>query len=276
MEPSDRKKQEGYDKKEVVSWALYDWANSAFATTVMAGFFPTFFKRYWNIGIPDTKSTFRLGAANSIASLIIMIAAPILGAIADKGSAKKRFLMSFALMGMVTTGALYFVAQGSWVTAGLLFICGIIGFSGGNVFYDSLLVSVCGPKKVDIVSALGFSLGYLGGGIILYGFNLFMMWRPDAFGLSSQAEAVRLSFVTVALWWAVFSIPIILFVKESKAGREPLGWSLVTSGFQQLVHTFNEVQKLKVVFTFLLGYWLYIDGVDTIVRMAVDWPLHWI
>jgi UMF1 family MFS transporter len=261
-----------YDRKKVVSWALYDWANSAFATTVMAGFFPIFFKQYWSSGCPAVESTFRLGAANSIASLIIVVAAPILGAIADRASAKKRFLMFFAFLGVLMTGALFFVSEGSWVIAVLIYVCGIIGFSGSNVFYDSLLVSVAGPKKVDFVSALGYAFGYLGGGI-LFAFNVFMTQHPEVFGLSGPAEAIRFSFISVALWWAVFSIPVMVFVEEDQGGREPLNLDIVTNGFRQLVHTFDEIRKLKVVFIFLLGYWLYIDGVDTIVRMAVDYGL---
>jgi UMF1 family MFS transporter len=260
-----------HDRKKVVSWALYDWANSAFATTVMAGFFPLFFKQYWSAGVDATVSTFYLGAANSIASLVIVAAAPILGAIAD-GSAKKRFLIFFAFLGVLMTGALYSVSEGSWMMAALLYVCGIIGFSGSNVFYDSLLVSVAGPKKVDFVSALGFALGYLGGGV-LFAFNIFMTQRPEVFGLSGPAEAIRFSFISVALWWAVFSIPVMVFVEEPEGGSEPLKWDIVTGGFRQLVHTFDEVRKLKVVFIFLAGYWLYIDGVDTIVRMAVDYGL---
>ncbi len=272
VEPSSTRDQDGYDRKKVLSWALYDCANSAFATTVMAGFFPTFFKRFWNPGSLATESTFRLGTANSIASLFIVLTAPILGSVADKGSAKKRFLMFFALIGILMTGGLYFVTEGNWAMAALLYICGTIGFSGGNVFYDSLMVTVCGPPKVDFVSAVGFALGYLGGGL-LFGLNLFMIHSPEVFGLAGPTEAVRFSFVTVALWWAIFAIPIMLFVKEPKAGQRPLGWSIVTSGFQQFLHTFAEVRKLKVVLIFLLGYWLYIDGVDTIVKMAVDYGL---
>ena len=259
-----------HDTKKVISWALYDWGNSAFATTVMAGFFPVFFKQYWSAGSPAVESTFRLGAANSIASLVIVAAAPILGAIADRGSAKKRFLCFFAFLGILMTGSLYFVSKGDWLTAVCMYIFGTIGFSGANVFYDALLVSVAGPKKVDFVSALGFSLGYLGGGL-LFTLNVFMTLKPQFFGLADAAEAVRWSYITVAVWWAVFSLPILLFVDETREKQERL--NAVTEGFQQLAKTFAEIRKLKIVFVFLIGYWLYIDALDTIVRMAVDYGL---
>ncbi|MCK5512562.1 MAG: MFS transporter [Thermodesulfovibrionia bacterium] len=263
---------QNYDKKKTVSWAFYDWANSAFATTVIAGFFPVFFKQYWSPDTDVTLSTFRLGAANSFASLIIVALAPILGAIADRAGAKKKFLLFFAMMGIVMTGSLYFVAKGDWILAVLLYALGIIGFSGGNIFYDSLLISVSNSRKVDFVSALGFAMGYLGGGI-LFAVNVAMTLRPEFFGLSGQSEAIRLSFVLVAIWWAVFSIPLFLFVKEPVTRDKSTGWHAVASGFRQLRMTFVEIRRLRIVFLFLLGYWLYIDGVDTIVRMAVDYGL---
>ncbi|MGW8287447.1 MAG: MFS transporter [Desulfobulbales bacterium] len=272
MTPSDKSNMPDYDKKKVISWALYDWGNSAFATTVMAGFFPIFFKQYWSTGSPAVECTFRLGAANSIASLIIVFAAPILGAIADKGSAKKRFLLFFAFMGILMTGALYWINEGNWLLASVLYVGGVIGFSGSNVFYDSLLVFVAKPTKMDFVSALGFALGYLGGGL-LFALNVFMTQKPNLFGLSGPAEAVRISFITVAVWWALFSIPLMIFVKERNGERQPLNLKIIENGFKQLLHTFDEIRKLKLVFVFLLGYWLYIDGVDTIVRMAVDYGL---
>jgi UMF1 family MFS transporter len=260
------------DKKKVLSWVLYDWANSAFATTVMAGFFPVFFKQYWSVHTDVTVSTFRLGTANSIASIVIVAIAPILGAIADKGGTKKKFLLFFSMMGIVMTGSLYLVAQGNWVPAVFLYVLGVIGFSGANIFYDSLLIHVSSRKKVDFVSALGFALGYLGGGV-LFAINVFMVLKPSFFGLSGASEAIRISFISVALWWAVFSIPLFLFVKEPKNHDRPTGWHAIQGGFRQLYATFHEIRHLKVVFLFLLGYWLYIDGVDTIVRMAVDYGL---
>jgi UMF1 family MFS transporter len=153
-----------------------------------------------------------------------------------------------------------------------LYIMGVIGFSGGNVFYDALILEVAKPAKVDMVSALGFAFGYLGGGL-LFAFNVFMTLNPELFGFDGQGEAVRISFLSVALWWAVFSIPIFLFVKEPYTDKAVSGWGAVSGGFRQLRDTFHEIRSLRVVFLFLLGYWLYIDGVDTIVRMAVDYGM---
>jgi len=258
--------------RNVVSWALYDWANSAFATTVMAGFFPLFFKKYWNVDVEATTSTFRLGLANSIASLIVVALAPVLGAIADQGGARKKFLLFFATMGVIMTGSLFFVAQGAWHVAVIVFVLGVIGFSGGNIFYDSLLVSVAPAGKEDMVSAVGFALGYLGGGL-LFAFNVFMTLKPELFGLADAAAAVRISFLSVAAWWALFSLPVAIWVKEPPVSHKKSGWAMVTSGFQQLKSTFAEIRKFRMVFLFLLAYWLYIDGVDTIVRMAVDYGM---
>jgi len=258
--------------KKILSWALYDWANSAFATTVMAGFFPVFFKQYWNAGVEVTTSTFRLGLANSVASLVVVVLAPVLGAIGDRGSARKKFLLFFASLGVVMTASLCFVAQGGWQLAVLVYVLGIIGFSGGNVFYDSLLIAVAPQGKEDMVSAMGFALGYLGGGL-LFAFNVIMTLKPVWFGLSDASAAVRIAFLSVAIWWAVFSLPLLFWVREPPPAKRISGWSMVTGGFQQLRATFAEIRRLRVVFLFLIGYWLYIDGVDTIVRMAVDYGM---
>jgi UMF1 family MFS transporter len=255
-----------------MAWSLYDWANSAFATTVMAGFFPVFFKEFWSAGSDASLSTLKLGTANSLASLLLAATAPLLGAIADTGGAKKKSLFLFACLGILCTGSLYWVGRGEWVLAACLYVVAVLGFAGGNIFYDSLLVTVADEEKIDFVSALGFSLGYLGGGI-LFAINVGMTLWPGVFRLSSAAEAVRLSFISVSLWWAFFSIPLFLFVHEP-AGRTSSGLKQgFIQGLLQLKATFAEVRKLRVVMLFLAGYWLYIDGVDTIIRMAVDYGL---
>lgn len=257
-------------RKAILSWTLYDWANSAFATTVMAGFFPVFFKAYWSTEASVQVSTFYLGTANSIAAILVAAMAPILGAIADKGSAKKRFLGFFAFLGIIMTGALWLVQAGQWQMAVLFYIVGTIGFSGGNIFYDSLLPAVASEKKVDYVSSLGFSLGYIGGGL-LFVVNVLMYLKPEIFGIPDGATGIRLSFVSVAVWWAVFSLPIMIFVKEPKSEDSMPIFKAVVAGWKQLKSTFREIRHLKVVGTFLLAYWFYIDGVDTIIKMAVDY-----
>ncbi len=251
---------------------MYDWANSAFATTVMAGFFPIFFKKFWSAGADVNVSTARLGLANSIAGIIIALLAPIVGAIADRGTSKKKFLMFFSFMGMVMTSSLYMVSKGDWSSAVIFYVLATIGFLGGNIFYDSLIVSVASEKRLDFVSALGFSTGYLGGGI-LFGINVWMTLSPDTFGFADAGEAVRFSFLTVGIWWAVFSIPVLLFVKEPETDNPESGAGAVKAGIAQFIRTFREIRHLKTVFLFLAVYWLYIDGVDTIIVMAVDYGM---
>ena len=257
------------NKKQIYSWALYDWANSAFATTVMAGFFPIFFSQDWSNPDNLSVSTFYLGLGNSIASLIVALLAPILGAIADRGSYKKKFLIFFAFLGIVMTLGLGFIAQGMWPIALLVYIFSTIGFSGANIFYDSLLPSVSNEKNVDDVSALGFSLGYLGGGILII-INFLMISYPASFGLVDAVEATKYAFISVGVWWALFSIPLMLFVEEPKFHESENLSDSVINGLIQFRNTFNDLKKLKVVATFLLAYWLYIDGVDTVVRMAAN------
>jgi UMF1 family MFS transporter len=251
------------DRKAIWGWALYDWANSAFATTVMAGFFPIFFKQFWSAGADVNVSTAQLGFGNSIASLMVALMAPILGAIADKGSAKKKFLIFFAYLGVLMTAALFLVKEGQWVWAIFIYAMGIIGFSGANVFYDSLLPAIVGEEKIDYVSGLGFSMGYLGGGL-LFLINVLMTLMPQKFGLPDDAAAVRVSFLSVALWWGLFTFFTIFWVPEKKGA---------STGFRQFAGTFKKIGHLKIVFLFLLAYWFYIDGVDTIIRMAVDYGL---
>ena len=415
--------------KAVFGWTMYDWANSAFATTVMAGFFPVFFKSYWSAGADVNQSTALLGLANSVASLVVALLAPILGAIADQSSGKKRFLIFFAYLGVLMTGCLYMVKFGQWMLAIILYVLGTVGFSGANIFYDSLLPDVADEKNIDYVSAKGFALGYLGGGL-LFLVNVLWVLQPGLFGFKTEVSAlameklvkdaqviqvakgadftipkskemakatvtskislpilsitpvensmsnaiwievefpegldtglldenvsfgeyingdieskssdlrklmignmtrkviaaetaeftlsdpitfrgfvdgqltgveglenhfgtttiksdflppaiefvaIRISFLSVALWWALFTIPLIMFVRERKRGNEPeKKVNYIVMGFSQLGHTFKKIKHMKVVFLFLAAYWLYIDGVDTIIRMAVDYGM---
>ena len=284
-----------FTNRPVFAWALYDWANSVFATTVMAGFFPVFFKQYWSAGADAVVSTARLGFANSLGSAFLLIAAPVLGAIADGSGARKRFLGAFTLLGVVMSAGLWFVGEGDWATASLVYVLASAGFSGAIVFYDALIVSVSAPNEYDEVSAFGFSLGYIGGGL-LFAVNVAMTLWPEAFGLSGAAEAVRLSFVTVAVWWLVFAVPLFRLVPEppqlgvaaasaagaaqrsgETAGRPLERAGAVVSGavvgLRSLADTIRNYRAHRMAGLFLLAYFFYIDGVHTIMRMAVDYGL---
>lgn len=260
-----------YKRRDTVSWALYDWANSAFATTVLAGFFPVFFQQFWSTGVDPTVSTSRLGLANGIAGIIVALLAPLLGALADRTAGRKAQLVLFSSIGVAGTAALSFVGQGEWGWAAACFIVAGIGFNAANIFYDALLLDVASERELDTVSAFGYSLGYLGGGL-LFVFNVLMTLKPGWFGLSGPAEAVQWSFLSVALWWLIFTLPLARYVRErpSQATSESFVESLM-AGLRELGNTLRRVRAHRDISLFLLAYWLYIDGVHTIYTMAVDY-----
>ncbi len=260
------------NKRSIWSWALYDWANSAYATTVMAGFFPIFFKEYWADPNNPNQSTFYLGMANSIYAIVVAVIAPFLGAIADQGSKKKKFLIFFAFLGSIMTGGLWIVNQGYWQMAVLFYMIATIGYASSNIFYDSLLPDIATEKNVDSVSSLGYGLGYLGGGL-LFLLNVIMYLKPHLFGIPDGTTAIRLSFLSVTIWWLVFTVPLILFVSESNDEKSINLIKATNMGWKQLIETFKEIRKMRVVGLFLLAYWFYIDGVDTIIKMAVDYGM---
>ncbi|MGI9344450.1 MAG: MFS transporter [Gammaproteobacteria bacterium] len=256
-------------RRPVVGWALYDWANSAFSLTVVTAFVPVMLAEFWGGGVDSTVTTFRLGLANGSASAIVAICSPLIGAIADRFGRRKRLLMAFATIGIVSTGSLYFVAAGMWPIALACFVCATVGFASSNSLYDSLLVDVAPDTHYDQISAYGFALGYLGGAL-LFALNVFMVANPSTFGLASPADAIRVSFISVAVWWAVFSLPLLLWVEEHphEAAGRPVGEALA-----QLGRTVRSIVRNRNLLLFLLAYWLYIDGVYTIIKMAVDYGL---
>jgi UMF1 family MFS transporter len=256
--------------KKAWSWAFYDWANSGFATTVMAGFFPIFFKTYWAGDLDPAQSTFAIGSINSFVGLLIAISAPVLGALADVGRAKKKFLFFFALIGILATGYLFFIPESSWKLAILFYAFGVIGFSGGNIFYDALIITISKSEERNRISALGFSLGYLGGGL-LFLLNVLMYLRPEWFGLSSPIEAVLWSFLCVAIWWFIFSAPLFLNVEEGSNIKVQTNSSVIKIAFNNLYQTAKSIKKYKSAVIFLIAYFLYMDGVDTIIRMATSY-----
>jgi MFS transporter, UMF1 family len=231
-----------------------------------------FFSKYWSAGADPAMTTFRLGMVNAAAGLVIALLAPLLGAIADRGGQRKRMLAAFTLLGILSTLALYFVAQGHWMYAAMLFALGTLGFNGGVVFCDALLLDVAQPRDYDRVSALGYALGYLGGGL-LFAINVAMVLKPALFGLADATAAVRWSFISVAVWWGVFTLPLLVGVRES-AARVSVGWrSALAAGWQELVNTARHVREQPALWQFLLAYWLYIDGVNTIIKMAVNYGM---
>ena len=255
--------------KEVISWAFYDWANSAFATTVIAGFFPIFFKSFWANSLSDTESTALLGLANSLSGFFILIFAPFLGALADITFRKKYMLVFFMLIGAGSTASFFFIYEGYWMIAMIAYILASIGFSGGNIFYDSLIIDVSNDQSRNQVSAFGYAMGYLGGGI-LFVVNVLMYLQPNIFGLASEIDAVLFSFLSVAIWWSIFTLPLIKFVKERKGEITSLSLtSTVKNSFFRVINTFKEIRQYKNLFYFLVAYWLYMDGIDTVVRMAL-------
>lgn len=253
-------------RREQWSWALYDWANSAFATTVLAGFFPIFFARYWANGLPPGERTWWLGIAGSVSSMVVMVLAPVLGGIADRRGLKKRFLAVATVLGAGSTAAMYWVAQGQWQQALALFGLASVGFFAALAFYDSLLVGVAETDEMDRVSALGYGAGYLGGGL-LFALNVAMFQSPATFGIPDGEQAILLSFLMVGLWWVFFSVPLFRYVRESAAPDQ------AGSDWAQLRKTFGKALNTQPIWMFLLAYWLYIDGVDTIIRMAVDYGI---
>ena len=259
-----------FRSRPIFSWALYDWANSVFATTVIAGFFPVFFKEYWSAGTDVVTSTAQLGFASSIASLAILIAAPVLGAISDGGATRKKYLGVFTALGIAMTAGLWFVGKGDWFTAALVYVLASIGFSGAIVFYDALIMGVARRERYDEVSAFGYALGYIGGGL-LFAVNVAMALVPASFGLADASVAVRLSFLMVAAWWLVFSIPLFRHVPEPPRVGDAA--SAVAAGLRSLRRTLREHRTHRMAGLFLLAYFFYIDGVHTIIRMAVDYGL---
>jgi UMF1 family MFS transporter len=259
-------------RRPVFAWAMYDWANSSFATTVMAGFFPVFFKQYWSAGTEPTLSTFRLGLGNGIASFAIALIAPLLGAAADRGGARVKTLALFTVLGSVMTGALYWVGKGDWPTAVFVYALASVGFSGGSTFCDALMMDVATASEFDLVSAYGYSLGYLGGGL-LFALNVWMTLSPATFGLADAAAAVRAAFLSVGIWWAVFTLPLLFWVREANPKRAFSFAGALGQGWREVLETLRQLRQYRTLTLFLAAYWLYIDGVNTVIKMAVDYGL---
>ena len=254
--------------KRVIAWALYDWGNSAFALSVLAVLFPLFLGSYWSAGDEGAAVTSRLAWTTAAASFVVFLAAPILGTIADAGGYRKRFLFVLATIGAASTAGLALIGAGEWPWALFLFALGSIGYYSANVFYDALIVDVSAPRYYNLVSALGFALGYFGGAMLL-ALHVWMLTSPETFGFESTIPVMRFAFVSVGVWWVAFLLPVVFTVRESEATVVP-GAGTAKAAYLALAGTFRQVRQYRNVFLFLLGYLLYIGGVFTVIFMAVN------
>jgi len=268
----------GLGRPDLRAWAMYDWAASAVQTTIMVAVFPIYFVKVAGAGVPGGGATQRLATINSIALLVIALASPVLGAISDYRAVKKRFIAAFMALGIVACCGLFMVHTGDLDLASWLFILIMVGVAGSYVFYESLLPHIARPGEIDRVSAAGYAIGYLGGGALL-ALNLAWIQMPGRFGLPSgpglaESEATlpaRLAFLSVAIWWALFSIPLFRRVPEPPARMERderKGESPVRAAFVRLGETFHELRSYRQAFLMLLAFLIYNDGIQTIIKMA--------
>lgn len=269
--PGGRLRALGLHRRELRSWAMYDWANSAFATTIMAAVLPIYYVQVAGATLPSNVALAYWGYTAAAALLIIALISPVLGAIADFMGAKKKFLAGFMILGVLATTGLGFVGEGQWALGSVLFIFGNLGFTGSIVFYASLMPHIAADDELDRVAAGGWAMGYVGGGLLL-AINAVMLIRPDFFGLPDQAAASRAAFISVAVWWALFSIPLLKDVKEPPrrigTEEEGLGGSPVTAGFRRLAETFHELRQYRQLLIFMAAFFFYSDGIGTIIKMA--------
>jgi UMF1 family MFS transporter len=263
----------GLHRKELRAWAMYDWANSAMVTVIVTAVFPIYFSSVAAADLPKSEATYRYALATTLALAVIAVLAPILGAIADHAGIKKRLLAGFLVIGAAAVAAMFFIERGDWLFAAVLFVIANIAVNGSYVFYDAFLPHIAEPDEMDRVSTAGYALGYVGGGLLL-ALNLAWIMKPAAFGLPSgpdltPAQATlptRLAFVSVAVWWAVFSIPLFRHVREPQAtgtGRLSLG-----GAFRQLGVTLRELGRFRQGLLMLIAFLIYNDGIGTIIRMA--------
>ena len=259
------------NKKHIRSWVMYDWANSAFATTIASVLFPIFYQDVAARDLPDYLATAYFAYTASIAMVIIVILAPFLASIADYTRTKRQHLAVFAILGISATALMTSIVSGSYLYASAIFILATVGFSGSNIFYDAFLPEITTIKQRNYVSAKGFAYGYLGGGILL-ALNLLMVQYPQWFGMPDALSGTRLSFITVSVWWLIFSIPIIKNLKDTGiAGTIPNKMTYITSakaGVAELGKTLKTILKHRELLKFLIAFWLYNDAIGTIIGLA--------
>lgn len=255
--------------KKVFAWAFYDWANSAFALSVLAVLFPLVLGNYWSAADGGAAVTARLGWVTFGASVVVCVTAPVFGAIADAGGYRKRFLLLLAVIGAVATAALGLVGEGNWELALAIYLIASVGYYSATVFYDSLLIDVTAPKNYSVVSTLGFSIGYLGGATLM-AVHLWMLKSPETFGYTNVADVFSFAFVSVGVWWLVFLLPLLYFVPERR-NEVAVEAQVFRAAYAKIKATVLQVRKYRNVALFLLSYWFYIGGVFTVIFMAVNY-----
>ena len=263
----------GLGRRDLRAWAMYDWANSAVQTTIIAAIFPIYFQKVAAADMPGPVATSRFAWATTIAIVIVAVIAPFLGAVADYAAVKKRLLAVFLAIGACAIAAMFFISRGEWLFALTLFVLANVGVAGSIVFYDSLLPHLAADDDLDRVSLAGYAMGYLGGGVLL-AINVLMMGKPEWFLLPDRETAVRASLASVAVWWVVFSIPLFRRVPEPprllERGEGPEG-NLVMSAGRRLLETLRELRRYRQAFMLLLAFLVYNDGIQTIIRMGTTY-----
>ena len=257
--------------REIKAWISYDLGNSAFATTVLAAFFPIFYNQYWSSNIDSTLSAQYLSWTLVISNLTLLFTAPLIGAITDISKSTKKLFISMVMISIIGTGLLYTLEAGLWLYALIFFGIANYFFSASNVIYDKILVQIASPSLFSKISGYGYAWGYFGGGF-LFLINACMSLYPELFGLSSQAEAIRWSFITVSIWWFIFLIPLAVTYKEPSA--KVVENQVIRNSFKNLINTFISISQYRNAFIFLIAFFLFIDGVHTVVALAATFALN--
>lgn len=260
----------GLHRPELRAWAMYDWANSAMVTTIMTAVFPIFYVSVAGANVEPAQATQSFATATTIGLVIIAVLAPFLGTVADYVAIKKRLLGTFMGVGVAAVAMMYFISRGDLLLASVLFILANIGANGSFVFYESLLPHVAREDELDRVSTGAYAMGYVGGGLLLI-LNLAWIQKPEWFGIPNAEVASRLSFLSVAVWWLLFSIPLFRRVPEPPVKREAdeaPGANPIRIAFQRLGETFRALRGYRDAFLMLLAFLIYNDGIGTIIRMA--------
>ncbi len=253
-----------------IAWALYDWANTGYALVVLAAFYPIFYRSYWAAEMSPGDQTFWFGLTVSVASAMVFILAPVLGNIAEVGRCRKRLLLRFAATGMVACAALSLVGYGHWWVASAIYIVGTICFYCANIFFDSLLGTVSTLRNRHFISGFGFMFGYSAGVILLLG-SFMLLNYGGAVGLADPTSVVKTLFVIAALWWALFTIPLILKIPEDRNRERHSVVQLAWQGLLNTKATLLLIIHNRPVLWFLIAYAFYIDGVNTIITMSINY-----